>query len=258
MDERIEPLIWVLSYFRGVFLIRLDKLLADAGLGTRSEVKNIIRAGRVSVDGAVAKDGGLKLDGGASVTVDGRRITHEEYQYFMLNKPEGVVSATEDKHEKTVIELIREEKRRDLFPVGRLDKDTTGLLLITNDGALANRLLAPGKHVEKEYIAKLDKVIDDGLFRRLEEGFKNGLDIGDEKLTAPAEIGLLSDREARVVISEGRYHQIKRMFACFDLTVIGLKRVSMGSLRLDENLAEGEYRRLSEEEKKNLPISGMK
>ena len=176
----------------------------------------------------------------------------------MLNKPEGVVSATEDKHEKTVIELIREEKRRDLFPVGRLDKDTTGLLLITNDGALANRLLAPGKHVEKEYIAKLDKVIDDGLFRRLEEGFKNGLDIGDEKLTAPAEIGLLSDREARVVISEGRYHQIKRMFACFDLTVIGLKRVSMGSLRLDENLAEGEYRRLSEEEKKNLPISGMK
>ena len=239
-------------------MIRLDKLLADCGLGTRSEVKNIIRAGRVSVAGAVAKDGGLKVDENATVTVDGRSITHEEYQYFMLNKPKGVVSATEDKKEKTVVELITEEKRRDLFPVGRLDKDTTGLLLITNDGALANSLLAPGKHVKKEYLARLDKDIDEELAGRLIEGFKEGLDIGDEKLTAPAEIELVSENEARVIISEGRYHQVKRMFACFDLTVTELKRLSMGELKLDETLAEGEYRRLTEEEKLVLSISSKK
>ena len=233
-------------------MIRLDKLLADCGLGTRSEVKNIIKAGRVCVDGAVVRDSGFKTDSGTPVTVDGRSIVHEEYQYYMLNKPKGVVSATEDRKEKTVIELITEEKRRDLFPVGRLDKDTTGLLLITNDGALANRLLSPGKHVKKEYLAKLDKAVDGQLCSRLVEGFKEGLDIGDDKLTEPADIELLSEDEARVVISEGRYHQVKRMFACFDLKVTELKRISMGSLVLDESLAEGEYRRLSEEEKIGL------
>ena len=244
------------AYTEDMTLIRIDKLLADCGLGTRSEVKNIIKAGRVCVDGEVVKDAGFKAESTAAVTVDGRSIIHEAYQYFMLNKPKGVVSATEDKKEKTVIELITEEKRRDLFPVGRLDKDTTGLLLITNDGALANRLLSPGKHVKKEYIAKLDMPVDEQLKRRLAEGFKEGLDIGDDKPTEPAEIELISEDEAKVVISEGRYHQVKRMFACFDRTVTELKRISMGSLVLDEGLAEGEYRRLSEEEKNSLSLSG--
>ncbi|MBR4513485.1 MAG: rRNA pseudouridine synthase [Lachnospiraceae bacterium] len=233
-------------------MIRLDKLLADCGVGTRSEVKSIIKAGRVCVDGAVVKDFSLKLKEGTAVTVDGRFLVHEEFQYFMLNKPKGVVSATEDKREKTVLELISCEKRRDLFPVGRLDKDTTGLLLITNDGALANRLLAPGKHVNKEYLAWLDRKIDDELAAALKKGFEEGLDIGDEKPTAPAEIELLSENEARVTISEGRYHQVKRMFACFDLKVTDLKRISMGKLKLDEGLAEGEFRRLKDEEIKEI------
>lgn len=230
-------------------LLRLDKYLADAGFGTRSQVKELIKHGRVMINGAAVKKSDVKVDDKKDmVTVDGKEATHEEFEYFMLHKPAGVVSATTDNKDKTVIELITENKRRDLFPVGRLDKDTEGLLIITNDGKLSNSLLAPGKHVDKKYYAKVDGIVTTDTIARFEEG----LDIGDEKLTAPAKLSTLSVgdniSEVEIVITEGRYHQIKRMFEALDMKVTYLKRLSMGGLELDNSLALGEYRRLTEEE----------
>lgn len=232
--------------------IRLDKYLADAGHGTRSRVKDKIRLGSVRVNGCVVTKPETKLDTQSDcVEVDGRRIGYSEFEYFMLNKPQGVVSATTDNRDKTVVELIAEEKRRDLFPVGRLDKDTEGLILITNDGVLANGLLAPGKHVDKQYYARIrGKVTDDSVI-----SFRDGLDIGDDKPTAPAKLEIINsdaESEVLVMITEGRYHQIKRMFAALDMKVLYLKRLSMGPVKLDESLSLGEYRRLTEEEIKML------
>lgn len=228
--------------------IRLDKYLADAGQGTRSEVKNKLKQGRVRVNDMVIKKPELKLNPDVDrVSIDGKALLHEEYQYYMLHKPSGVVSATKDNRDKTVIELIQEDKRRDLFPVGRLDKDTEGLLLITNDGILANNLLAPGKHVDKTYFALVEGVVTEDTVKLFEEG----LDIGDEKPTLPAmlvieEAGPCS--KITITITEGRYHQVKRMFEAVGMKVIYLKRLSMGGLRLDPELKTGEYRRLKDEE----------
>lgn len=228
--------------------IRLDKYLADAGQGTRSEVKNKLKQGRVRVNDMVIKKPELKLNPEVDrVSIDGKALIHEEYQYYMLHKPAGVVSATKDNRDKTVIELIQEDKRRDLFPVGRLDKDTEGLLLITNDGTLANNLLAPGKHVDKTYFALVEGVVTEDTVKLFEEG----LDIGDEKPTLPAilvieEAGPCS--KITITITEGRYHQVKRMFEAVGMKVIYLKRLSMGGLRLDPELKTGEYRRLKDEE----------
>ncbi len=226
--------------------IRLDKFMADCGLGTRSEVKQLIKAGRVTVNGKVVRAPEQKADPEKDeVCFDEKPLTHETYQYFLLNKPAGVVSATEDARDKTVLSLISEEKRRDLFPVGRLDKDTEGLLLITNNGKLANDLLAPGKHVEKCYFAKLDVTIPDTAV----ELFAEGVDIGDDTLTKPAKLHILKDgKSAELSITEGRFHQVKRMFAAVGCTVTYLKRLSMGPLVLDESLNPGEYRRLTEKE----------
>ena len=169
----------------------------------------------------------------------------------MLHKPSGVVSATKDKKEKTVLDLIEGQKRKDLFPVGRLDKDTEGLLLITNDGTLAHRLLAPGKHVDKVYYAKIDgKVTKEDVIR-----FSEGVDIGDEDLTLPAKLEILTSAEESQIlltIQEGRFHQVKRMFESVGKKVTYLKRMSMGSLILDENLKKGEYRPLTKEEIEKL------
>ncbi len=233
-------------------LIRLDKYLADAGQGTRSEVKIKLKQCRVRVNDLVVKKPEIKIDPEEDrVTIDGRELSHEEFQYYMLNKPAGVVSATRDERDKTVIQLISEDKRRDLFPVGRLDKDTEGLLLITNDGVLANNLLAPGKHVDKEYYALVDgRVTEDTV-----ESFKQGVDIGDDKLTAPAILVIEESGEEsriRITITEGRYHQVKRMFAAVGLRVKYLKRLSMGNLILDEKLKVGEYRKLTEDELKSI------
>ena len=234
--------------------IRLDKFLADCGIGTRSAVKAYIKVGRVTVNQSVAKSPEQKTDPDADeVCFDGRKLTHEEFQYYMLNKPQGVVSATEDQREKTVIDLITEEKRRDLFPVGRLDKDTEGLLLITNDGKLANALLAPGKHVDKCYYAELDREIPEDTAER----FAEGVEIGDDTPTRPAELIMLPDgKSARLIITEGRYHQVKRMFEAVGCTVTYLKRLSMGTLSLDESLVPGAYRRLTEEELRELKENG--
>lgn len=229
--------------------LRLDKFLADAGLGTRSEVKKLVRSGRVALDGTICKQADAKVETKQmEVCVDGRVISYAEVSYYMLHKPAGVVSATADTRDKTVLDLITEEKRRDLFPVGRLDKDTEGLLLITNDGKLANRLLAPGKHVEKCYYARINGLVTKDVVQR----FADGVDIGDEKLTLPAKLTILtaqqSESEIEIVITEGRYHQIKRMFEAVGLSVLYLKRLRMGKLVLDETLPCGSYRELTQQE----------
>lgn len=228
--------------------LRLDKYLADVGLGTRSQVKDLVKTGQISVNGTVVKKSDVKIDSEVDEVKCGTKVlTYNEFEYYMLNKPKGVVSATKDNREKTVIELLGKEKRRDLFPVGRLDKDTEGLLIITNDGVLANNLLAPGKHVDKKYFA----TISGNVTSEMVAAFAEGVDIGDDTITKPAVLKIISAGEEssiEITITEGRYHQIKRMFEAFGMEVIYLKRLSMGELLLDESLELGEYRRLTEEE----------
>ncbi len=226
--------------------IRLDKFLADAQLGTRSEVRQLMKKGLITVNGEIIKKPEVKIDPASDrVCFDGQEISLENEVYYMLNKPAGVVSATQDNHERTVLDLFRKEDLRpDLFPVGRLDKDTTGLLLITNDGALSHRLLSPRHHVDKTYFVR----VEGSITEQTAEAFEKGLDIGDEKPTLPARLEQLCQNEALVTIHEGRFHQIKRMFHAAGCEVIYLKRLTMGSLSLDETLPEGSYRRLTEEE----------
>ena len=231
--------------------IRLDKFLADMGLGTRSEVKKEIHKGQVRVNGIPERSPEYKLDIQKDlVEVNGRQISYAQQEYYMLNKPAGVVSATEDKKDMTVLELIQKKQRKDLFPVGRLDKDTEGLLLITNDGLLAHQLLSPKKHVKKTYFVRVENPVSPEDIKILEEG----VDIGEEKRTLPAEISCLSPEKNSLclTIKEGKFHQIKRMFQAVDNKVLYLKRLSMGSLTLDETLAPGEYRPLTKEEIERL------
>lgn len=236
--------------------IRLDKYLADLGIESRSGVKTLVRKGRVQLNGAVLTRPETKVDTVSDrICLDGKLLTYHDYEYFMLNKPAGVVSASRDPHSPTVLDLIGEKTRKDLFPVGRLDKDTVGLLLITNDGALAHSLLSPGRHVEKVYRALLDGAADS----EDQEAFREGLDIGDDMPTRPAVLEIPDGsrpEEVLVRIREGRYHQIKRMFAARGKQVLRLKRLSMGSLVLDGSLGEGESRRLTVEEIENLKKTG--
>lgn len=225
--------------------IRLDKFLGECGQGTRSEVKSFVKKGQVAVNGSIVKDNGLKVDTSAdTITLSGRKIIYEKFRYFMLNKPQGCVSATRDGLSKTVLDLLDGEITRDLFPVGRLDKDTEGFLLITNDGQLGHELLSPKKHIKKIYIAHVTKPLSE----KEQKYFAEGVDIGDEKLTMPAGITEIGDCIYEVVLQEGRFHQVKRMFEAFGSTVTYLKRVSMGDVVLDESLEPGEYRRLTEAE----------
>ena len=234
--------------------MRLDKYLAEMGVGTRQEVKKQIRQGKAAVNGTVVKAADTKIDETSDeVTISGRNISYVSYEYYMLNKPAGVVSATEDRRDTTVIDLIKEKKRKDLFPVGRLDKDTEGLLLITNDGDLAHRLLAPKKHVDKVYYAKIDGMVTEEDVKR----FAEGIDIGaeEEEMTRPAKLDIMKsaeESEIRLTIHEGKFHQVKRMFLAVGKEVTYLKRERMGTLCLDEDLKPGEYRLLTEEEIENV------
>lgn len=236
-------------------MIRLDKYLADMGCGTRQEVKKLIRSGQVSVDGAVVKKPETKVEQTVQeVCLNGEKVGYESFEYYMLNKPAGVISATEDRSCQTVVDLIKEKKRKDLFPVGRLDKDTEGLLLITNDGALAHRLLSPKKHVDKCYFARVSgKVTEDDV-----RSFENGVNIGSleqPEITMPAKLEIITSDEIsqiRLTIQEGKFHQVKRMFQAVGKEVIYLKRLRMGTLVLDENLSVGEYRPLTKEELEKL------
>ncbi|MCQ2492215.1 MAG: rRNA pseudouridine synthase [Lachnospiraceae bacterium] len=233
-------------------LMRLDKLLSEMSVGTRSEVKQMIKKGRITVDGVVVKKPEMKVDPDhVEITAEGRSISYAKEEYIMLHKPAGVVSATKDAKDKTVLDLITDSKRKDLFPVGRLDKDTEGLLLLTSDGELAHQLLSPKKHVDKTYYAKIRGIVDEEDVKK----FAEGLDIGEESLTLPAKLVILDSNEEskiEVTIQEGKFHQIKRMFHAVGKEVVYLKRLSMGSLVLDETLEIGAYRPLSEEEIRNL------
>ncbi len=232
--------------------IRLDKLLADAGYGTRSQVKALLRKGRVTVDGDTVKKPEQKVDpAAASVCVDGSPVLWQKYTCYMFHKPQGCVTATRDAKERTVMDFFRIPKKEDFFPVGRLDKDTEGLLLVTNDGALAHELLSPVKHVDKTYYARVKGV----LRQEHIQAFRDGLPMGEEKRALPAVLKILSAgeiSEAEVTVQEGRFHQVKRMFAAVGCEVIYLKRISMGGLALDPDLPKGSYRMLDDEEMRRL------
>ena len=236
-------------------MIRLDKYLADMSIGTRQEVKKYIRQGRVKINEDVIRKPEYKIrEDKDEVTFDGAPVAYETFEYYMLNKPAGVISATEDKRDKTVLDLIKEKKRKDLFPVGRLDKDTEGLLLITNDGALAHRLLSPKKHVDKCYYAKISGAVTEDDVR----AFKEGINIGTQEepeWTMPADLQILENgtfSRIRLTIREGKFHQVKRMFLAVGKEVVYLKRERIGALVLDEELAPGEYRKLTDSELKSI------
>lgn len=225
--------------------MRLDKFLCDNGIGTRSQVKEYIRKGQVTVNGQTAKKPDEKINEATdTITFQGKELNYQKYVYYMLNKPKGVVSATNDNTAPTVISLLPGDAPKDIFPVGRLDKDTTGLLLITNDGALAHELLSPKKHVDKTYLVIPEKDLSAEDIHRLE----NGLDIGDDKPTAPAKATLTENGELLLTIHEGRFHQVKRMLQAIDNQVLELERVRFGPIALDKTLMRGEYRPLTEEE----------
>ena len=239
--------------------LRLDKYLADLGVGTRSEVKKLIRAKLVTVNGTVARDPEQKIEElRDEVCLRGKRLVYAAYEYYLFHKPAGCVSATEDATHRTVLDYLPDTLRHDLFPVGRLDIDTEGLLLITNDGALAHELLAPARHVPKTYYAKVMGEVTKEDVRQ----FAEGLDIGGKTPTKPAELILLSVSEdcseegiseIELTITEGKFHQVKRMFAAIGHPLTGLRRLRIGCVELDEALAPGEFRKLTEAE-----IQGLK
>ena len=217
------------------------------GFGTRKEVKTFIKNGQVTVGEKTVTDPGFHVSEDDDVKLSGESVRYSEFVYYMMNKPPGVVSATEDPRERTVLDLLDGTVRKGIFPAGRLDKDTVGLLLLTNDGELAHKILSPAHHVDKRYLVRVKGELKGSDV----ELFKKGIDIGDDTPTMPAELHIKSSgeiSEAEVVIREGRYHQIKRMFSAIGAEVIYLKRLSMGSLLLDPDLPEGAFRPLTDEE----------
>lgn len=243
--------------------MRLDKYLSDMGLASRAELKKEIRAGLITVDGESIRNPGFHVEEGMEICRKGAPVRYEAFVYYMLNKPAGVISATEDRRQKTVLDLLPKEHRKGIAPVGRLDKDTVGLLLLTNDGELAHRLLSPKHHVDKLYYARVRGRVTEEDAR----AFAGGLRIAGELLCLPARLEILfvgaaresaaaespeentgDISEVRVTIQEGKFHQIKRMFEAVGKEVIYLKRLSMGPLALDPELPEGSCRRLTAEE----------
>lgn len=239
-----------MTLFIKMSVLRLDKFLTSVGIGSRSEVKNYIKAGKILIDGNIVKKADIKIDTDINeVFFNGKKLMYIEYVYYMLNKPKGVVSATNDNLSVTVIDLIKHNKHLDLFPVGRLDKDTEGLLLITNDGELAHNLLSPKKHVNKKYYVELDGI----LTKEKALILSNGVNLDDEFTTLPAKVEFTNDsRKVFITIQEGKFHQVKRMFNAVGLNVTYLKRISMGSLILDNSLTPGKYRELTVDELKAL------
>lgn len=224
-------------------LTRLDKLIADSGAASRKEAKNLIKYGRVTVNGRAPLSAEEKFDPDRDeICVDGRRLSCGKFRYFMLHKPGGVLSATEDSAQKTVLDLLPEELRRvGLFPVGRLDKDTTGLLILTNDGDYAHKVISPKKHVPKRYRAAVDGELDEEDV----QAFARGLGLADGLECMPAQLEILRPSVGVVTVYEGKYHQVKRMFASRDKHVTALHRLSIGALELDGALTPGSFRELS-------------
>ncbi len=229
-------------------MMRLDKMLANMGYGSRKQVKEYIRKGFVLVNGETITNDDFKIDElNDEVIIADNKVEYNDKVYIMLNKPDGYVSATFDNNDPTVIDLVSEYSYKDIFPVGRLDKDTHGLLLITNDGALAHNLLSPKKHVLKKYYLKYEGVINENKIKE----FAQGIELEDF-ICKSAELIDLKNNEAYVIISEGKFHQVKRMMEKIGCNVTYLKRIEFGTLILDENLKEGEYRLLTQEEINNL------
>ena len=226
--------------------IRLDKYISDLGLATRKEAKTIIKSGRVSVGGRIVTEAETKIDPAASsLTLDGEPLSYQRFHYYMMDKPAGVLSATEDARQKTVLDLLPEALRRmGLFPVGRLDKDTTGLLLLTDDGDFAHRVISPKNEVEKRYYARVDGVPDEADV----EAFREGLILGDGTRCLPAGLELTGGSACYVTVTEGKYHQVKRMLAARGKTVLELRRLSIGALVLDEEPRPGWVRALDEDD----------
>ena len=234
--------------------MRLDRFLCEMNIGTRSQVKALIRQGAVRVNDIPVKNADRKINPDLDqVFYKGQRLQYRRYVYYMMNKPAGVVSATVDGVSDTVLSLLEENQRKNVFPVGRLDKDTTGLLLLTNDGALAHRLLAPERHVDKVYQVTLEYPLSEADICRLEEG----VDIGDETFTGPALVKVLDRYLILLTIQEGRYHQVKRMMFAVGNGVVKLGRVAFGGLHLDPALAEGQYRELTPKEIELLSGAGQ-
>lgn len=234
---------------------RIDKLLANTGRWSRKEAAQLIREGRVTADGAVVSRREEKFSAGVCLRVDGKDISTEKYTYLMLHKPGGLVSATEDPREPTVLSLLPEHLRRiGLFPAGRLDKDTVGLLLLTNDGAMAHALLSPRRHVDKTYLVRVDGVLEECD----EKAFRDGITLADGYECLPAGLERLGPDEGIVTLREGKYHQIKRMCVARGKPVIFLKRLTFGPLALDEALAPGQWRPLRPEELSALYEAGGK
>ena len=238
--------------------MRLDKFLANSGIGTRKEVKDILKNKKISVNDIFVKDGKIQIDEEKDIVkYEDKIIYYKPFVYIMMNKPAGVISATEDNHHKTVIDLLNNEYRTyDIFPVGRLDIDTEGLLLLTNDGVLSHNLLSPKKHVDKKYYVKIVNSLSDDDIKMLE----NGIKLEENFVTKKAKVEIICNNSeknenlAYITISEGKFHQVKRMFKAVNNEVLYLKRVKMGSLLLDEKLKLGEYRELTEEELNNLKV----
>ena len=231
--------------------MRLDKYLAETAQCTRSEAKALLAKGRVQVNGAVCKKGDTQLKESDTVAVDGRALSYQQFVYIMLNKPEGVVSASRDKKDTTVVDLVAADfPRRELFPAGRLDKTSTGFVLLTDDGALAHDILSPAHHVEKQYVVTLDTPLTDAMRR----GFAAGVTLTDGETMAPAGVEPLTDDglTVQVTLRQGVYHQIKRMFGVFDAGVNALHRGSIGGVALDPALAPGQWRELTAEEVERL------
>lgn len=225
--------------------MRLDKFLVEMEIGSRSQVKAYIKKGFIEVNGSVCKESDYKLNENSDkVTYAGNELKYQKFQYFLLNKPQGVVTARKDNKDKTVMDLLTGVRKKDFSPVGRLDKDTEGLLLITNDGELAHKLLSPKKHVDKVYRVKLARTIGKTEIDKLE----TGVDIGDDDLTLPAKIQKIHDTEILLTIHEGRFHQVKRMMQAVENEVLHLRREAFGSLHLDESLKSGDFRELTIEE----------
>ncbi len=230
---------------------RIDKIISDAKNITRAQAKTLIRQGRVSVNGSAVKDAGLKVDeGAAEIICDGKRVEYSRFVYIMLNKSKGVISASDGRGEKTVVDLLPDEmKRKNLFPAGRLDKDTTGFVLITDDGDFAHRILSPKKHIPKTYVAKLDKPVDEDIIK----AFETGVELGDETcLPATLKVTDEATNEVEVTIAQGMYHQIKRMFKKYGAEVLELERIKMGNLPIDPALEYGECRYLTKDELKMI------
>ncbi|BCZ44334.1 pseudouridine synthase [Clostridium gelidum] len=229
---------------------RLDKIISNLGYGSRKDVKSFAKKGLIEVDGIIVKDNGMIVDPAkVSIKINGEEILYRKYIYMMMNKPDGVISATQDNRDQTVIDLLEVDHQAfEPFPVGRLDKDTVGLLLLTNDGELNHRLIAPKWHVDKVYYAKIDKKVDEKDIVT----FKNGVTLDDGYKCLEANLEILSSSddgaEIRLTIQEGKFHQVKRMFEAIGKQVVYLKREEFGGLLLDPELAEGEYRELTDDE----------